>query len=58
MYIHFKSVEPPLSFAIKAANAFRVLTTRTIEPNHSSGRSRSSGSNHSWGSCGCSRSGR
>jgi hypothetical protein len=56
MFIHFKSVEPPLSFAIKAANAFRVLTTRTIGPNSSTGGSSSSGNMRSWGSCGCSRS--
>lgn len=56
MYIHFKSVEPPLLFATKVANAFRVLTSRTINPDHSSGRSGSSRSHRSWGQCGCSRS--
>ena len=42
MFIHFKSVEPPLSFATKAAEAFRVLTTRTIRPERSTGTHRSS----------------
>ena len=54
MFIHFKSVEPPISFAMKAAAAFRVLTTRTGNPSHSSGK-RSAGSSKSWGKCGCSR---
>lgn len=26
MYIHFESIEPPLSFAMKVANAFRTLS--------------------------------
>jgi hypothetical protein len=30
MHIHFKSVEPPLSFAAKVAAAFSVLTNRTV----------------------------
>ncbi|XID96070.1 DUF1259 domain-containing protein [Paenibacillaceae bacterium WGS1546] len=58
MYIHFKSVEPPISFATKVAEAFRVLTTRTVNPSHSSGSHRSSGSAKSWGKCGCSKGNR
>jgi len=58
MFIHFESVEPPLSFAMKSANAFRVLTTRTVAPGRSSGGRRSIGISSSWGSCGCSRSGK
>ncbi|WP_276354368.1 DUF1259 domain-containing protein [Cohnella caldifontis] len=57
MFIHFKSVEPPLSFAVKAANAFRVLTTRTVSPSRSSSSGgRSHGQVQQWGSCGCARS--
>lgn len=44
MFIHWKSIEPPLLFAKKTAEAFRVLTTRTIRPNKSSGSSKSGGS--------------
>ena len=33
MYIHFKSIEPPLTFANKVAAAFKVLTSRTVGPN-------------------------
>lgn len=44
MFIHFKSIEPPLVFAQKSAEAFRVLTTRTIRPSRSSGEHRSNGS--------------
>jgi hypothetical protein len=58
MFIHFKSVEPPLSFATKTANAFRVLTTRAVQPTRSSSGRRSSGTSRSWGTCGCSRTGR
>lgn len=49
MFIHWKSIEPPLSFARKTAEAFRVLTTRTIAPkkSSSSGGHRSSRSSHS-----------
>jgi len=43
MFIHFKSIEPPLVFAQKTAEAFRVLTTRTIRPSRSDS-SRSTGS--------------
>ncbi|CAH0121948.1 hypothetical protein PAE9249_04483 [Paenibacillus sp. CECT 9249] len=49
MFIHWKSVEPPLLFAKKTAEAFRVLTTRTIHPCKSSGSSKSGG--RSGGSC-------
>lgn len=55
MYIHFKSVEPPLSFATKVAKAFRLLTTRTVGPGRSTGRMTST-TMRSWGSCGCSKS--
>jgi hypothetical protein len=58
MYIHFKSVEPPLVFAKKVAAAFRVLTTRTVEADQSSRSRRSSGTPRTWGSCGCGRSSR
>ncbi|KHF36652.1 hypothetical protein CM49_00957 [Paenibacillus sp. P1XP2] len=54
MFIHFKSIEPPLVFAQKSAEAFRVLTTRTIRPSRSSGEHRSKGSsqgNLSRGRC-------
>lgn len=44
MYIHFKSVEAPLSFARKAATAFQVLTSRTVRPGRSS-------TSHSGRSC-------
>jgi uncharacterized membrane protein YgcG len=50
MYIHFKSVEPPLVFAQKVAAAFSVLTTRTVYPNRSCGTNGSRGSNGSGGS--------
>ncbi|MBW5448576.1 DUF1259 domain-containing protein [Cohnella sp. CFH 77786] len=57
MYIHFKSVEPPLTFARKVANAFRVLTTRIVEPTGTAGGSRSMSAMKPWGVCGCSRHG-
>ena len=50
MYIHFKSVEPPLTFANKVAAAFKVLTSRTVGPNTTSGSRGSNGSNGSRGS--------
>jgi hypothetical protein len=43
MYIHFKSVEPPLIFAEKVAAAFRVLTSRTVNPNRTGGSCGSDG---------------
>lgn len=60
MFIHWKSIEPPLSFAKKTAEAFRVLTTRPIRPqktSHSSGNHRSSRSGHASGRHKSSRSG-
>lgn len=39
MFIHFKSIEPPLVFAAKVAGAFRVLTTQTVSPTVSPVRS-------------------
>ncbi len=50
MYIHFKSVEPPLTFANKVAAAFKVLTSRTVGPNTTSGSRGSNGSKGSKGS--------
>ncbi|MBW7475304.1 DUF1259 domain-containing protein [Paenibacillus oenotherae] len=52
MYIHFKSVEPPLAFAQKVAAAFRVLTTRTVSPNRTSGSTGSNGSRGLQGTSG------
>ncbi|MCM3763710.1 DUF1259 domain-containing protein [Neobacillus niacini] len=34
MYIHIQSVEPPLSFARKVANAFTTLTSHPIQGNN------------------------
>ena len=56
MFIHFKSVEPPLRFAVKAAAAFRVLTNKTVTGNQSVGSGTWSKSSKSWGKCGCSKS--
>lgn len=39
MFIHFKSVEPPLVFARKVRQAFAVLTSRPVGPNICKGRS-------------------
>jgi len=50
MYIHWKSVEPPLEFAAKTARALRVLTTRTVNPGDAN---RSTGAARSFGSCNC-----
>jgi len=58
MFIHFKSVEPPLAFAMKAAAAFRVLTNRTVTGNASVGRGSLSGTHKSWGRCKCKSRGR
>lgn len=38
MFIHFKSVEPPLSFARKVREAFEVLTTQTVDVSAKKGR--------------------
>lgn len=49
MYIHFKSVEPPLIFAKKVAEAFEVLTSKTVLPQKSCEMSRGAKSNGTHG---------
>ncbi len=56
MYMHFKSVEPPLEFARKVAAASKVLTTRTVYPTRTEGSSGTKGTRGTNGSAGMNRS--